>query len=268
MIYRLNTRYREKERPLITTLVIGGAVFCSAVIFGVFSAPIQGFLSPVSHLFLTPVALTRAFIGDMVGAVALPFSDVSALRKQNDEFMKEHEKYVVLSLERDVLLHENIALKASLGRSVSEVLIHGVVIMAPDASPYDTLLIDIGRDHGIRPGEKVLRGESLVGRIAEVYGKTSLVKLLSSPGEEYDVRIGTPGILGRAIGLGGGNFEVTLPRSLSIQEGDPVIIPSINPHVFGVVGAVGLGSSETFERILFSNPFNMHEIVSVDVIIE
>src|SRR3989304_2204585 len=91
------------------------------------------------------------------------------------------------------------------------------VISKPPRSFYDTLVVDAGSKEGIQVGEKVLYGDNImIGEIAEVFEKTSKVRLFSSSGEVIDVTIGKRAVPALAVGIGGGNFEIQIPRDTLI----------------------------------------------------
>src|SRR3989304_1524613 len=108
---------------------------------------------------------------------------------------------------KSALIEENETLKKEI-RDIS---------LKPPKSLYDTLVVDAGSREGIQVGEKVLYGDNImIGEIAEVFEKTSKVRLFSSSGEVIDVTIGKRAVPALAVGIGGGNFEIQIPRDTLI----------------------------------------------------
>lgn len=171
-----------------------------------------------------------------------------------------------LSLQK-VVEKENADLKSLLGRNDSKIkVVLGVVLEKPSISPFDVIIIDIGRDKRVKKGDKVLyEGMIVIGQIEEVFEKSSKVKLYSSPGQKFTVFIGSKSIQAEAKGLGGGSFMAKLPRGAEIIEGDAAVIPSISTSVFGFVEKIETESIDSFQNIFFKIPLNLTELKWVEV---
>jgi len=170
----------------------------------------------------------------------------------------------------DLLKKENDNLKNILNvKGTNQNLLLSAVLVKPFLSPYDTLIIDVGLSNGVNVGDQVLfDGNIFIGYISEVYKNTSKVILYSSPGEKVGVLIGSNNIGKEAIGLGGGNFKVEIPKEIGVKEGDFVIIPSISTNFFGIVEKIEIKSSDSFQNVLFKNPVNIAELKWVEVLIQ
>ena len=42
----------------------------------------------------------------------------------------------------------------------------------------------------------------------------------------------------KVVGRGGGNFEMIIPRDLTVSKGDQVVLPGISPYVVGIVETI------------------------------
>jgi len=80
------------------------------------------------------------------------------------------------------------------------------------------------------------------------------------------VSIGPENIAAEAIGRGGGNFIVKLPRGVGVEKGDIITMPDISARIFAVVEEIESNPSDPFVTILFKNPVNFNEIKWVQVI--
>ena len=190
------------------------------------------------------------------------------LKERNDELEQEIQELRLKLLSKDFLLQENKELKAMLGRVSGRDVMLAAVLSKPNNSPYDTLIIDIGKDKGIEKGDKVLvGGEIVVGTVGEVYARSSKVELYSSPGLTRDVVLGGSGIPATAKGKGVGNFEIILPRDVSVVLGDVVTIPDIDLTVLGSVLYIGKDPNSPFQTILVKSPVNFSELKWVEVVI-
>lgn len=164
------------------------------------------------------------------------------------------------------LTAENIDLKEILGRSIAKNTILSVVLRKPPQAPYDTLIIDTGKNNGVSVGDSVYAlGNILIGRVAATYANYSKVKLFSNPGEKYEVLVGSHNIPATAVGRGGGSFEMILPRDSGVLVGDIVSVPSMTPSSLGVVSALVSEPAQAFVAVLIAAPVNMTQIRWVEV---
>jgi cell shape-determining protein MreC len=166
------------------------------------------------------------------------------------------------------LQSENDVLKDLLGRKdVKLPTILGAILNKPPFSPYDTLIIDVGVKDGVKVGDKIIANANVyIGEVSEVYPQTSKVILYSTPGQKLSVIVGANSITTEAVGMGGGNFNIFLPREEEIIEGDIINLPSITTNVFGIVEKVNFQDKDSFQTILFKSPVNISELNFVEVV--
>ncbi len=204
------------------------------------------------------------------------FADNVAVLNSKTDILKENnllkEQISVNSKEQvlfDLLKKENEDLKFILGRNkVGQKLLLGTVLVKPFLSTYDTLIIDVGSLNGVTVGNKVMVDDNtFIGYVSEVYDNTSKVILYSSPGEKIKVLIGDNNVEKEAVGLGGNNFKVEMPREIGVKEGDTIIVPSISANVFGVVEKIEFKESDSFQTVLFKNPVNIAELKWVEILL-
>lgn len=139
-------------------------------------------------------------------------------------------------------------------------LVLAAVLKHPPFVPFDELIIDIGSMNGVIEGARVYAvGNILIGRVAQVLDETSKVVLYSSPEEKTDVIIGASKVSGVAVGRGGGQYEVSLPRDTVISIGDVVSAPSIDHEIVGIVSAIIKDPAEAFQKVIFIPPINISE---------
>lgn len=197
-------------------------------------------------------------------AFSILFKDKEASLKRIEELEEEIRTLRLESLSYSIVLEENTSLRTLLNRSLSEEAILASVLTR--RTPYDSFLIDIGREQGVEEGYPVQSKEGVViGEVYRVYNTTSLVALFSSPGRETPVQIGSERIEVLARGLGAGSFEAFVPRGVTVREGESVVLPGVSPSVFAVVGSVSSSPTDPLQRVLFQNPVNFFEISFVAV---
>lgn len=170
----------------------------------------------------------------------------------------EHAQSLVA--DRDVLLRENTDLKIRLGRLPEHnTTILGTVLMRPPATPYDTLVLDVGLQEGVSVGDLVFSsGAVIIGRITEVYRGTSRATLYSAPGESHDAIILTEGgsVPIAVEGQGGASLKGQLPQGVEVQIGDSVLFPSLMPMLVAKVAAMEIAPGESFVTVYMQLPAN------------
>lgn len=242
---------------MMTTVIV--LIFVTNYIFPRFFPTI---LYPITSIFWKSESMT----GGWFGSVAELFRSKSSLVKENQvltDLISARDRSLLLV---DNLKAENDRLKSLLGRSSKSNLILGFILVRPPVSPYDTFIIDIGSNNGIKAGDRVYaEGDTLLGDIVEVYANESKVELFSNPGRMTSVLVGTSTIAAMATGRGGGNFIIKLPAQTPLVSGAIITTPNIKPHVFGIVNTIIVDSTDSLQTILFRSPVNVGQIDFVEV---
>lgn len=262
MSYLLKTSHNKK--PRLKTIILG----LFLVLAFIFAGVLQIFFSPMAHFIVDPFFKISQ-------RLLMSTKNVFAFLEPKEKLVAENERLKEelliknrILLDYEIIKTENEFLKGISGRHATTTRVIAGVLKTPDQSPYDTIIIDAGKDQGVAEGSFVYgRPDVPIGLVEFVYKNSALVKLYSSPGETYDVYIGVGKVAGRATGRGGGNFEVILPRGTSISEGDIVTMPGITSKTFGVVESIAETEGGTFVRVLFKNPFSFDELRFVEVLI-
>jgi len=145
-------------------------------------------------------------------------------------------------------------------------MILSAILSKPNQSIYDTLVIDVGTKQGIKIGNTVFAlGNVPIGRVSLVYDNSSKVVLFSSAGEKTQAVISGQDVFLELVGRGGGNFEMMMPKDFSLQKGDQVVMPGLNPHVLAVVETIISDLRDPFTKALLISPVNIQELKFVEV---
>ena len=216
-------------------------------------------------------------VGEKFSGIGSFFVSRSSLEKENKDLRSKLNKGRLLTINYDSLQAENADLKRILGREGEDRdLILAAILGRPNQNLYDTLIIDIGTDKGIQEGDIVFAsGNVPVGKVAVAYSKSSKVILFSSTEEKTQGIISVDSLVEgeyveknvfvEVVGRGGGNFEITLPRDITLSKGDQVGLPGINPYVLGVVETVISDPREPFTKALLVSPVNVLELKFLEV---
>jgi len=196
------------------------------------------------------------------------FSVSSGALQSPEQLMNENEMLERQIADDQVRLQSVNALESQvqefetlLGRTATSSRVLAAVLKRPPYSPYDELVIDLGHDNGVSSTSLVYApGNVLIGRITDALSQTSKVMLFSSPGEQYQVLIGNAHTPATAVGRGGGQYQAQVSRDVKVSEGDYIVDPSLNDHVFGIVTSVVSDASDPFATVLFAPPVNIYQL--------
>ncbi len=167
--------------------------------------------------------------------------------------------------DRNALYQENLQLKQLLGRTAQNYMVLGAVLQRPPGIPYDTLMLDIGKQNGVAPNDVVFAGgSSAIGAVSDVYDTTSRVTLFSAPGESYQALLG--GSIPLTItGQGAGSMSGDVPAGTSATVGEAVTLPGIASAFVGSVSYIDQESGASFETLYVQLPVDIFSLESVEV---
>ncbi len=259
----MNTRFAKSSRRGPHTLLVAALVFVLCFIASVFIFPAFG------HLFRTmlrPLTSVSSGIGSGFETLGAYFGSKAHMERRNQELENQITELQTRLLDRDSIALENAALQEILNRKVSEKFTLARVLVKPNRSLYDTVIIDIGKDNNLRVGAQVFAyGDVPIGTVATVDAKTSLVKLYSSPGEVVTGRIEGLDIDVTLTGRGGGNFEAELPREVKVTEGQNVVLPASTPLIIAKFGKEISDPRDPAQKFILTGPINMSELNLVEI---
>ena len=227
-----------------------------------FYSHILAVLGGVLKFVTYPIWVTKNEITEQLINPASFLVSKKQLLISNRQLKKDILEAEMMLADRNNLLKENIELKEILGRvRAPGDLILATVLVKPNVSVYDSLIVDAGKNLDIKRGNKVFAfGNIVIGEVDKVESKMSKVRLYSSAQTQTNVSVGLYNIPAVAIGRGGGDFEIKLPKELNIEEGDPVTIPNINSFVIGSVVMISTSPTDSFQTLLVKSKINLFEL--------
>jgi cell shape-determining protein MreC len=256
--------YRHNKKSTSRRAVYAGGGILSLLVMGVFFSLISGGVRDVSSPLLNMGgALSRAsasvfssfFLGDAGARIAALEDENKELRFSFEEMEEEKNRY-----------------GAMLGRygatAGDEGAVFAGVLVTPPHSLYDTIVIDAGSQAGVSEGAYVYAShDRFIGSVVAVSPSTSLVELVSSPGNVVDVVFDTDHpVRAEAYGKGGGNLTATLPRDIDIIEGVVVFLPGFSGATLGTVDVVETTPNDPFQEVRIRMDVNMLELTDVAVL--
>lgn len=232
---------------LITILLCAGLLWRDAA-----ANLLWRFLSPMLSARNEAAAGSAGFFGQ--------FGANGALAAENARLKETLASTSARLIDRDYLYAENQELKRLLGRTVKDSTVLAAVLLRPPGIPYGTLVLDVGRDSGVRDGDLVSsEGSAFIGRVSTAYDTTSRVTLFSAPGQTYQGML--RGTIPVSIsGEGGASLTGEVPAGVDVKADDPVLLPSIMPQFMAVVSSVIKTEGQSFQTIYLSLPANPLEL--------
>ncbi len=163
---------------------------------------------------------------------------------------------------------ENEELKSILGRLPDgKHVVLSRVLSRPQATPYDTIIIDQGSTSGIVVGDMVLAdGAYAVGRVVDVASNKATVSLFSTPEEETPATLANANLAVTLVGRGGGNFTLTLPREVEVIPDEYIIAFDGRAYVVGEVLKELSDPRDPVKTIIVRSPVNFWHMSWVQVL--
>ena len=218
------------------------------------------------HRIAYPFWSTGNYFSDTDTSIKSFFKSKNSLIWENEQLKKDLAISQNDILETSVLRDENLKLKNILNRSVNSNLILATILVRPNISAYDTLIVDIGSDNNIKQGALVFgNGNILLGTVREVYEHTAKIVLYSTPGEKINVSITNGDASVELSGRGGGSFEIIVPRGIDLPAGTILSSISISSHPIAITGDVVSSIHDSFKKVLAKSPINIQELKWVEI---
>ena len=221
-------------RPLILPLVILGAIL-------IISLDLAGYLGPVNdiiHTALKPPAILLTEAKTMIGGGVDAVREIRTLRQRNAELEDLANRLTVENLRLAEVETENEQLRTLLAFAQTNPSYDyrgGQIIarvIGDSASPFThPIQIDLGEQHGIEEGMPVVTDRGLVGRIFNVYPRTSDIMLITDPRSSVNVMTQAsraPGILRGRVGQL--PIMELIPPEIEISVGEIIITSGLGGH--------------------------------------
>ena len=136
---------------------------------------------------------------------------------------------------------------------------------------FDSILIDLGREHGIQVGMPVVTAEGLVGRISQVNDATSTVLLLNDPASSASALLGTSRLNGVVRGTTSGDLIMDfIPQGPTFSVGEVVLTSGLGGRfpkgiVIGTIKSIETQANAVFQKAVVdpSVDFGSLELVLV-----
>lgn len=183
--------------------------------------------------------------------------EIIALRQERDQLKAHVAAY-------ESIREENQQLKEVLGWSTAEESqLANVLTTPPLLSPYDTIVIDRGEQHGVLPEQFAFVGDVVLGTISEAALSNAVVSLFSTPGRKTAARVGEDNVPLTLSGRGGGSFVAVLPKEVAILPGDLITISDTQPGLIAEVVSIERTEQNPEQLIRARVPVNIFTLTQV-----
>lgn len=258
----LDKKQITKKRGKIIRNIIGFGVFFILSILGVLSWTGQIFNYVGRPIWEVEKSITSVFYN-----MNYLFRTKSSITTENHNLIQELADTKLTMIDYQILKNENDKLKEMLGRlPVKNNFILGNILTKPNHSPYDTIIIDIGDNVGIKEGDLIYaNGNIPIGNVSKVYSNTSLITLYTSPEQKTEGFVEGSNASVLLIGRGGGNFEMIIPIELQVEKGVTIYLPGSTSEVLAFVDEIISTPTDPFKKVILSSPVNIQNLKWIQV---
>ncbi len=222
-------------------------------------------IGTVASFVFHPITVTQLWIRESSGVIPSYLRTRQALIDEIQSLKTQLEEHTTDAVQIQALQAENTSLHSAFGLTSPTRLV-ARVLMHPNQTPYDTILIDRGTADAIKEGAVVYaQGDIAIGSIETVYAKSALVRLVSSPGTHTTAYIFGPNIFTTADGMGGGVLRVGVPQGIPFAIDDVVMLPGAGTGVYGTIVHIesSPSSPEQYGYVTTPVPLQTLRLVSV-----
>ncbi len=252
-------------------------------VMGLLAAQRSGYLRPVENLLLQGLKPGIQGLNDLGTALrdlSETARDLATLRARNSELQAQVNQLLIDKVRADEIEQEYEQARRLLGfaeanpnLTVRGSQIVGRVLAESPNNYIDRIQIDLGQQHGIRPGMAVVTERGLVGRVIDVLATTSQVMLLTDPNSAVSAFIQSSRLQGVVKGQVGSPLLLMdrIPQGFQVSPGDTVLTSGLGGNlprnlVIGQVVSVRSRDYEMFQQAIVRPTVDFHRLEMVLVI--
>jgi len=210
-------------------------------------------LHPVQQALLVP--------GRVVDAVGDYFTSIATLQRENESLKRQQVEQAQALLQGQQLAQENDRLRKLLGareRTGNASVLGAVLYESRDRFSHK-IVLHVGADEGVKPGNPVVDDVGVVGQVTRVFKSTAEVTLLTDKDQSIPIQIVRNGL--RGIAFGGaepGTLDLRfMAANADVENGDVAVTSGLDglyPQGLpvGRVTLVERAAKDQFARIVMA----------------
>lgn len=250
---------KKKEQKKIG---IAFAIVIALVVLG-FSG-IYRWLSTGFHPFALPF---WQISGGENSSFSFVLKDKKHLQKRVEELEVELRQKELEVVRLEMFRTENESLKNILSGSDDLNSKTAAILIKPNYTLYNTLIIDVGTEDSIHEGDLVLGyGSVALGKVVDVRKNISYVKLFSESNVSSVLVHNATSTYVDVVGHGGGVVTFTVPRDISIAVGDILSLATRRGLLFGTIEEIQFDSTDPVQTVFAQSAVNINQLQYVEVI--
>ncbi len=263
MISPLRIRERKPGRSALHVASIAVAVFVFLHYAG------AGMLGGIAQTVAKPFWYLEQGVQSTALTVRSYFTSHAQLSRENEALRTEIERARARLADHSQVLAELHRLRRQVDRAEDgSKFIQAFILKRPGVTPYDTLIVDVGSTKGVKIGQKVHVDVGVpLGVVSTVYDTTAVVRLLSSPGDEFDVYVMNEKTGEQtafiAKGRGLGTYELSVPVDFPVELGSTVALVGFGAQVIGTVRSIEEHDSKSFRTLFVGSALNLNRLTDV-----
>ena len=237
----------KKHRWVILTFIV--------VLIIIFLANITSYLLYLPNLILLEVLRAPLYLAAGTLNNVKDILEYPSLRKNNAELKEKIGLLTEEVLELRECAVENRRLREllNLSRSIKYETVPASIIGKDISNWRASVLINKGKNQGVRVNTVVLGGKGLAGRVTEVYNNVSRVMLITDPNSKVAVIIQSTRESGILAGLRGNVCTVKyLPHDTSAEPGDYIITSGGSMYPKGLLAGTVIGIEKSPDKLYAS----------------
>ncbi len=256
-----NTSMRKRGYVFVTFLLILTIAIITYFLFN-FTPLKKG--NGISETLLMPFSqLTLTLVTSGRGS-----SDIDTLRKENNVLREQIVKARVEKKEISAL-QDQFQTTQIPSQQLMPAHIISMRTFLPGITSPDIVLINKGSTEGVKKGQVVVIGETVIGQVSKVSEHIAEVKLLSAQGSSVTVETGKTGALGILRGHGNGSMRLeNVLLSDQLEKNDIVMTKGdVNIDGLGIPPGLAVGKIQAVSKKA-SDLFQSAEVTNTIVIPE
>jgi len=252
---------RRRRRPLVILLLV-----LMVVVLGAAYTLVPNTVTGVVHGVAKPVWNTTAALSETIDVLPASFSESHELARENKRLRRKLSKARLRLKRLSVIRSENRIYRRMWARADLTTGRLAAVLATPPQTSHDVIVLDIGRTDDVEVGDRVVRAGVAMGAIQTVYAETSIAQLFSTSDVRTDAYVVERDMGITLRGANNGTFRGTVPKDVTLEKGDTIVLPGDRQLVVAEVVAISSQPSDPQQHVVAKSSVNIGTLRRVRVV--